>query len=449
MEDWQGCLSPRCQTALQQARSSVLDRGGAAITIEDFLLALIDQEPALPVFLRQRGVDLDELTRTIQCEQPIVTEIRSEQLLSSQLQYWLALSREISSSPWLDWATLLQALTCSADRLAGKAYVAVLEQVGENWPQPEADLQLTGPPAPAASGPVVVTQASWLQLAQDVAVLAAARPKGLLWLTGPSGSGKTTWLQTLVPALSIPYLALDLRAEAEVMGSDVPVFPVAGTDGVDAPAPLLILDNVSPAALNTLMADPAGLARTLLPAHTGPILLLSKAEEGVHAGLLEHRLGRAVHRLAMPGCKAGQHRAIMTAHQPRIERQWGVELADGALRYASSMAGLTKLTPGEGLSWLAAAAARVSTLADQGAVETQRLAGEVDTLQRQILVAMARGEPVQELEAALARVSLERTASEVSWHERRAAGHLRRVLVEDLKREREGATASLPLAHSA
>ena len=131
MEDWQGCLSPRCQTALQQARSSVLDRGGAAITIEDFLLALVDQEPALTTFLRQRGVDLDELTRTIQCEQPIVTEIRSEQLLSSQLQYWLALSREISPSPWLDWPTLLKTLTCSADRLAGKAYVSVLEQVGD------------------------------------------------------------------------------------------------------------------------------------------------------------------------------------------------------------------------------------------------------------------------------------------------------------------------------
>ena len=69
MEDWQGCLSPLCQTALQRARDSVAQRGGYAITVEDFLLALLDGEPAICGFLRSRGVDLDELTRTIQCEQ--------------------------------------------------------------------------------------------------------------------------------------------------------------------------------------------------------------------------------------------------------------------------------------------------------------------------------------------------------------------------------------------
>ncbi len=449
MEDWQGCLSPACQTALQQARSSVLQRGGAAITVEDFLLALVDREPALTTFLRQRGVDLDELTRTIQCEQPIITDVSSEQLLSSQLQYWLALSREVSPSPWLDWPVLLEVLTCSADRLAGKAYVAVLEQVGSAWPGGDSAAEPPASRVQAASDPVVVTQSDWLELAQDVAVLAAAQPGALIWLTGPAGAGKTTWLQTLAPSLAIPYLALDLRAEAEVMASGAQVFPVADTGGTEAPAPLLILDNVSPAALLTLMADETGLARTLLPAHQGPVLMLSEFQQGDHGALLEHRLGRRLHRISMPGAQAGQHLAIMTAHQGRIERQSGAELSDSAIRYASSMAGLAGMTPGEGLAWLASAAVRVATQAEQGAIETQRLAGEVDTLKRRILVAMARQQPVEELEAALARVSLDRSASEVAWQERKAAGNLRRVLVEDLKREREAASASFPLAHSA
>jgi hypothetical protein len=42
MEDWQGCLAPQCQNALASARALVLQRGGAAITVEDFLLALLD-----------------------------------------------------------------------------------------------------------------------------------------------------------------------------------------------------------------------------------------------------------------------------------------------------------------------------------------------------------------------------------------------------------------------
>lgn len=89
---------PLCQTALQRARDSVAQRGGYAITVEDFLLALLDGEPAICGFLRSRGVDLDELTRTIQCEQPIVTEVGGEGQLSSQLMYWFSSARELSNA---------------------------------------------------------------------------------------------------------------------------------------------------------------------------------------------------------------------------------------------------------------------------------------------------------------------------------------------------------------
>ena len=109
MEDWQGCLSPLCQAALRDACDSVSDRGGYAVTIEDYLLSLLQEAPELRHFLARQGVDLDELTRTIQCEQPIVTEVGHEDRLSAQLVYWFSCAREMTDSPWMDWPDLFKA----------------------------------------------------------------------------------------------------------------------------------------------------------------------------------------------------------------------------------------------------------------------------------------------------------------------------------------------------
>jgi len=128
MDDWQGCLAPQCQNALANARALVLQRGGAAITVEDFLLALLDSCHTLSHFLTTCSIDLDELTRTVQCEQPIVTGVSAEGLLSSQLVHWFARARELNDAPWLDWPVLLQTLTHKTERLQEKAYVAVLER---------------------------------------------------------------------------------------------------------------------------------------------------------------------------------------------------------------------------------------------------------------------------------------------------------------------------------
>ncbi len=178
MDDWQGCLSPLCQTALQRARDSVAHRGGFAITAEDFLLALVEDEPTVSGFLKARGVDLDELVRTIQCEQPIVTEVGGEGLLSSQLLYWFACARELSDAPWLDWPLLMRALTLSAERLQEKAYVSILEMVGD-WP-----LSGWSGHSESAAGddrvPVVVSDLGWLALAEDVAITMAASPSALI-----------------------------------------------------------------------------------------------------------------------------------------------------------------------------------------------------------------------------------------------------------------------------
>ena len=433
MEDWQGCLSPLCQTALQGARQHVRDRDGHAITVEDFLLALLECAPDVTSLLRRRGVDLDELIRTIQCEQPIITVVQGEGFLSSQLLYWLSTARECLSGPWLEWPGLLSVLVSGADRLAGKAYVAVLEQVSA-WPEHEAvepDEPTNGAPGPTAS-PVVVTEPAWLQLAEDLAVRLAARPRALTWLCGAVGSGKTTWLQALAPSLQTGFLMLDLRREADVMASEAEVFPVDST----ASPPLLILDNVSPVDLYALCGDPESVARQIVPAHQGPILLLSPPVEDTRFPELEASLGRRLERLNMPPAGASQIQAILIAHQARIERQWGVELNDRAIRYAGSASALAGMTPGQAIEWLSRAAARVSLLADRGPTARHQLAGELDTLNRQMLVAVARDEPVESIEDAVNALSIEKAAIEVDWHERRASGTLYQVTVADLDYER-------------
>src|SRR5690606_31014247 len=143
------------------------------ITVEDFLLALLDAEPAIAGFLRGRGVDLDELVRTVQCEQPIVTEVGGEGLLSAQLQYWFARARELSEAPWLDWPFLLRVLVAGAERFQGKAYVAVLEQVAQ-WPEiAESGGTAPDPDLPGES-PIVITDSPWLGPAADVRVTLSA-----------------------------------------------------------------------------------------------------------------------------------------------------------------------------------------------------------------------------------------------------------------------------------
>src|SRR5690606_24140727 len=90
MDDWQACLAPQCQAALLKARENVAGRGGTVITVEDFLLSLLDTSADVVPFLKRQGVDLDELVRTIQGEQPIVAEVYGDGDLSSQLIYWIS-----------------------------------------------------------------------------------------------------------------------------------------------------------------------------------------------------------------------------------------------------------------------------------------------------------------------------------------------------------------------
>lgn len=429
MEDWQGCLSPSCQVALVNARQHVENRSGCAITAEDFLLALLDADPRLLTVLKAHGVEQDELIRTIQCEQPIVSTLAGEGLLSSQLVYWFALAREQTGDAWLDWPLLMKVLIHGAERLQGKAYVAVLEQVVD-WGQ---ELSVIGcgesSSAPVSPAPVVVTDTGWLGLAQDVVVAMMASPQSIVWLSGNRGAGKSAWLQSLLPMLPWGYVCVDLRRETEVMASREPLMPAGPGE-----APTLILDNMSPGQLMDFLNRDGHLAQQLVPDFPGPVLLLGHGggDDRQACEDLACHLGRPVERFRLPGVTGCQLLAVAVAHQPRIEKRWQVELSPGAVHCAARLAARDKLTPGGTLALLERAAVRVALYAERGPLDSQGIAGEENSLRRQLLVAMARHHELGKLEKSLHELALQRAASEVSWHERKAAGNLRRVLVDDV-----------------
>ncbi|MDO6823691.1 hypothetical protein [Marinobacter sp. 1_MG-2023] len=439
MEDWQGCLTPQCQAALLSARDDVDRRGGAVITVEDFLLALLECSPCITGFLRGSGVDMDELIRTIQCEQPIVTEVGGEDLLSSQLIYWLATAREAFGTPaWLDWPQLLEVLARNAERLQGKAYVAVLELVSR-WPDPgaahiDANTEQSGIEE-HDDAPVVITDPEWIELAEDVAVTLAATPHALVWVRGGRGAGKSSWLRSLLSSLAQPYIEIDLRREAELMDSDLAVIPRAA--GSSWPA--LVLDNVTPADLLSLMSLPCGLASELVLRWKGPVVLLGPDASGSDecCSLLEQRLGRTLETFDMPLSSVGQRKAILVAHQAAIERRWNIQLPDPVTQFASSRRSRCVSSPGGMLQWVERAAARLDLFARRGSASSVALSGQAHTLRRESLVAMARQESVSEIEASLTEVSLLHAATEVAWHERKAAGTLRCLTLDDMRQELE------------
>jgi len=447
MEDWQGCLAPQCQTALLNAREDVDHRGGTVITVEDFLLALLDSSPSANHFLRSSGVDMDELIRTIQCEQPIVTEVGGEGLLSSQLIYWLATARETFGTPaWLDWPQLLEVLARHAERLQEKAYVAVLELVSR-WPKLnglESGEERFGEPGIEEYGaaPVVITDPEWIELAEDVAISLSAAPGALVWVRGERGAGKSAWLRSLLSSLAQPYVEMDLRREAELMASELSVIPATA----QKLWPVLVLDNVNPADLLMLMERPSGLAAELVLRWQGPVLLLGPDPAGSEHGqrVLEQQLGRALEVCDIPRSSKMQRKAILVAHQAAIERRWNIHIPRCAIEFAASRFSRCVSTPGGMLQWIERAAARLELFARRGPASSVALTGQADTLRRQSLVAMARQEPLSDIEQSLNEIDLLRTAAEVAWHERKAAGTLRQLTLEDLRQELERWVAARP-----
>ncbi|ONF43822.1 hypothetical protein BTO32_09220 [Marinobacter lutaoensis] len=432
MDDWQGCLTPECQTALVHAHRQVEQRGGAVVTIEDFLLSLLETVGTVPRFLKRRGVDLDELVRTIQCEQPIITGVGDGGVLSSQLTDWLAQTREIHAQPWLGGPELLAVLVRGADRFQAKAYVAVLERVTD-WPVGQLEPRAANLGLDAAV-PVVIADTRWAELADQVSVALSASANALVWVRGERGSGKSCWLRHLLQVIGLDCVEVDLRREQEVLASESPAVPA----GAERPWPVLVLDNLPPPDLLARLAVPSGLASALVPGWHGPILLLGPDRGDERAvGSLESWLGREVRVMDMVPCGRRQRLAIVTAHQPLIEKAWNVQLTGSALAYAAACRDPRVASPGGLLQWLRRAAARLDLLARRGPAGAVALRGQQDTLERQALVALARRECTQALETSRVELERKRALALADWQARERAGNLRRLLAEDLHRELE------------
>jgi len=431
MEDWQQCLAPECQTALLLARDTVARHGGYVITVEDFLLALLDAIPAITPFLVRHGVDLDELVRTIQGEQPVVSEVHNDGQLSSQLIYWLCRAREVTPAAWLEWPQLLKVLARDCERLQDRAYVAVLELV-QRWPnEPIAA-------GPADSEPVrpTITDLPWQQLAEDVSVMLATSPNVLAWVHGQAGLGKTSWLQLLSDSPGLDSVIMNARSEGDIRACQDRLLIWQGT--ASRPSwPALILDQTSPSDLLVLLVRTGSALADLLVQWRGPVLLVSRKQAADRRALrrIARLLGRDVRDYPVPSVSTAQHFAIVLAHQPAIEKRWGVQLSAEALEEAVAGAARHGLTPGELLQWLKHAAARLDLFARRGSVEGLALSAQQKSLQSQSLMAMARQGEWPSVETGIK--GLEDSLAKVDrvWEGRYQAGTLRCLQPEDLRAE--------------
>lgn len=289
--------------------------------------------------------------------------------------------------------------------------------------------------------PVVITDASWYRLADDLAVALASSRRGLIWVNAPRGAGKTAWLHALLPCLRTDFCLLDLRKAADVQDA---LERLSGhSELIHGPAPALILDNLSPAEIMSLLAEPDHPARHLIPDHGGPIMLLSPETEGdaIAVRRLERVTGRSLVRHDLPASSMGQNQAVLVAHQAAIEKRWQVDITDEAMEFA--VAGLRyRATPGQVVEWMERAAARVSVVAEEGPRECRRLRAEIQTLEKRIETARARDLPSEELICARDELSLELTAAEIDWLERQSQGTLTQVLPTDLREELESLTGT-------
>jgi hypothetical protein len=185
------------------------------------------------------------------------------------------------------------------------------------------------------------------------------------------------------------------------------------------------------------MASEFSVVRELVTRFPGPILLLGPDSPDVRSAIetLQQALGRRLDQFAMPPSSVGQKLAILTAHQPLIEKRWRVELAPGVVEYVATMRHPLVATPGSMLQWVEHAAARLNLFAERGPLQALVLEGEADSLRRQSLLALARRQSMQRMEWALESLEVERAATEVVWNERKRNGTLRLLKTDDLRSE--------------
>lgn len=451
MDDWQGCLAPQGQRALESAHRDVVERGGVAVTVEDFLLALLQVDESLRHFLLRHGIDLDELTRTIQSEQSAVPPVAETGGLSSQMVYWLSLTRDVSPSPWLTVADLMATLCLDADRLAGKAYVAILETIaGEGWRafrrstvEDEADVvpRLELPdwlrPYRFRDAFLVAVQAEWVEAAQDLLVEIAASGRAVHVLSGPPGSGRRALLRYAVRTAG----RANAGALAGVRFWELDVLALWRQGPVQAALRqgLEIIDKVGSAVCLVVKGcDVAGL-ETLLDVETRALWrqLVAGARQGVVMVCDQEPYEESLwglplipHPVEYPS--VSQVMAVVQLHQSTLEREHQVVFAPKALEAAAWLSlpreardyegehspKSVKASPGEAIRLLKRAAARRQLLREAGPSEVLAARDRLQHLDRRFIVQGARGaEPVGDETRQREEATLVLAAEEVDWLE--------------------------------
>lgn len=462
MDQWQGCLAPVCQIALQRAHGTVVQRGGEVVTPEDLLLALLDVDTALVPFLSRWGIDLDELIRTIQCEQPLAPHPSQEVGLSTALVDWLASARDLYESPWLNTHHLLSTLVCAAERFQDKAYVAVLEQVSASaWaslPQtqcwtPDASLQPMDPEAKLVpefergAAPCFPLSSATHDIAVDLASRLLHSRSAALWVQCPSYL-RVEWLlgQVRRMAGSVSsasfshhlgvrrrWFSVEWQLASENDDSLQAMFAAMETRCREHGPLTFVFRECSPSLL-TVMIQRIGILRWRhLIAVMKPLILITSApakNPQAPEDWMADNLGLRLQHFTVPLVSTGDCLRYLRFCQPAIERQWRMEISDGALQAAATLGraaawgtpgGVTDTDPEVALQLIEDALNTKLIVQANGSATLAELRASREDLERRRLLAEARSESTDELVAALDDVCLELAAEEVHWCEQAAS----------------------------
>ncbi|MFE8073373.1 hypothetical protein QQM79_20130 [Marinobacteraceae bacterium S3BR75-40.1] len=471
MDDWQSRLAPVCQKALTEARRTVLEREGCAVTVEDFLLALLDTDTRLTPLLKRWSVDLDELIRTIQCEQSVAPVPIEHDILSAQMVYWLSLAAELHDVEWLTAGQLLDVLSHHAERLQDKAYRAVLELVpSAAW----AGLELAGTglvaplravdsrkdraqvltPIDAATPGKTVMAASVTQTARQILAAQREDARPVLWLRSRTPLREQEVLRHLVfldqdcPEPAVWY-RLDWLKLVEARPAMLKRLFDRHRES-DAASTVFVLPGCTPAMLSLLLKRTDVLAWRRLLDRAGVRVLLTSTETSVGSATetwVRRYLNRSIRYFDLPLPSVEETCMYLRLEQPRLERQWQLEIADSSLEAAAWLAaqagsesGHPCASPDQALRLLQYAAAHKRSELESGSERILTLRARQEDLHRKRMTALAREQDIEQVDRDLQGVSLELAAEEAEWYEQtgRNAGLLiREDVIAQAARDQE------------
>ena len=453
MEEWLQVFDPLVQNAIGAASRLVARRGGEALSIEDVLLVLLEPDYPLSAFLRRHGVDLDQLVRAIQCEQPIVSVPSEAGHLSRELTHWLARTREGADGvPGL--ADLMRTLVSGCDRLGERAYVTLLEQIADrHWRDFATDCAFRAYPQShrEACEPLeTVVEAAWpaseegFAQARRLAALVSAAPSPLLHVPAVS------------PVQSRGLVSCAAGTYAECFETPVASWrvPVAGLcrgggrivnalrDLIDPSCRSLnwfFLDNATPHLLMALIEREGIVDWASLAADPSVLLILSHAPLGASdeaTARICAQLGRPRAALSMPPVTAADVLGYCQTMQPMLEDAIGMPIETAALRLAVLASG----APASGVmgmssrDWLEqdadfdkaqtlirAAGAMVRSELALGPERLAVLRARERMSEQSEMLSLARGETSDSC-LMDADASLEKAATEVTWLEQYREG---------------------------